>query len=186
MKQLVNLIILAIIVVIVYWFAKDKFQQKDKIVSNHTILIEQIESIGKLELVKYRVSDVMEHSSKNQYLPDASVLLIIKADAVGCIDLSKLKAEDVQVVADTAIIYLPQPEICYVKIDHTSSKVYETKMAFFQEANLVDDAYKFAEAEIHKQVSKSDILEQTKINAQHVLKPLITGLGYSTAIIKFR
>ena len=186
MKQLVNLIILVIIAVIIYWFAREKFQQKDTTVSNHSILIEQIESIGKLELVKYRVSDVMEHINKNQYLPNASVLLIIKADAVGCIDLSKLKPEDVYVHGDTALITLPQPEICYVKIDHAASKVYDTKMAFFQEANLVDEAYKYAESEIYKQVTKSDILQQTKVNAQHVLKPLIIGLGYANVVIEFK
>ena len=62
--------------------------------------------MGKLELVKYRLSDVVEHKNMTAYLPDASVLLIIKADAVGCIDLGKLKAEDVKVMDDSVTISL--------------------------------------------------------------------------------
>ncbi|VTP97303.1 DUF4230 domain-containing protein [Sphingobacterium daejeonense] len=141
--------------------------------------------MGKLELVKYRLSDVVEHKNMTAYLPDASVLLIIKADAVGCIDLSKLTPEDVKVMEDSVTINLPKPEICYVKIDHKSSKVYDTKMAFFREATLVDEAFKAAEEEITRQVNKSDILEQTKNNATHVLRPLLEGLGYSKINLTF-
>ena len=179
MKQLIGLIILSFLILGVYWYANEKFKRKDKVFSNHHILIERIESIGKLELVKYRLSDVIEHKNSTAYLPDASVLLIVKADAVGCIDLSKVEEQDIEIIGDSAIINLPEPEICYVKIDHASSKVYDTKMAFFREADLVDEAYKYAEAEMNKQVIKSDILQQTKANAEHVLKPLLNGLGYN-------
>ena len=86
---------------------------------------------------------------------------------------------------DSVTINLPKPEICYVKIDHKSSKVYDTKMAFFREATLVDEAFKAAEEEITRQVNKSDILDQTKNNATHVLRPLLEGLGYTKINLTF-
>lgn len=178
MRQLVNLIFLTFLIVVIYWFAKDSFGSKDKIHTDHQILIEQIEAMGKLELVKYQVSDIIQHTNKNTYLPDASVLLIVKADAVGCIDLTKVQSSDITTIGDSVIIQLPHPEICYVKIDHAASRVYDTKMAFFQEADLVDEAYRFAEVEIKKKVQQSDILQQTKNNATHILQPLLAGLGY--------
>lgn len=158
---------------------------KSTLQTNHQLLLESIESIGKLELVKYRFSDVVEHKNVSTYLPDASVLLVVKADAVGCIDLTKVKQEDIFTLGDSVSITLPTPEICYVKIDHNSSKVYDTKMAFFREAKLVDEAYQYAEIEIKREVKKSDIMLQTRNNAMHVLKPLLIGLGFNKVNISF-
>ncbi|MCT1526192.1 DUF4230 domain-containing protein [Sphingobacterium hotanense] len=185
MTKLLKVIILLLVVVGLGWFIWQISKPKTNTVSNHQVLLERIESMGKLELVKYRLSDVVEHKVISQFLPDASVLLIIKADAVGCVDLSKLKSEDVEVLEDSVHITLPNPEICYVKIDHKESKVYDTKMAFFREANMVDEAFKAAENEITKQVKKSDILEQTKKNAVDIFKPLMEGLGYNKYSIGF-
>lgn len=185
MTKLVKTLLFLGILGLLGWLVWSNMKPKTQRISSHQILLERIESMGKLELVKYRLSDVIEHKELSTFLPEASVLLIIKADAVGCVDLSKLQAGDVKVIEDSVHISLPNPEICYVKIDHKDSKVYDTKMAFFREASLVDEAFKNAEDEITKQVKKSDILEQTKKNAEHVFKPLLEGLGYKKYSISF-
>lgn len=179
-------VLLAIAVIgLIIWIILIKMTPTSNEVTSHEVLVERIESMGKLELVKYRFSDVIEHKNVSTYLPDASVLLIIKADAVGCIDLTKIDKNSIKVFGDSVSIQLPKPEICYVKIDHTSSKVYDTKMAFFREAGLVDEAYKSAEREIKKEVNKSDILQQTQSNAIHVFKPLLEGLGFKNFKLTF-
>lgn len=168
-----------------YFFISKKFSINTSVESKHQLLVEKIEAIGKLELVRYQISDVLEHKNKTDFLPEASVLLIVKAEAVGCIDLTKITRDNIEIVADTAVVNLPQPEICYVKIDHKNSRVYDTKMAFFREAGLVDEAYKAAEKHVAAEVKKSDILAQTKKNASNVLKPLIEGLGYKNVRLTF-
>ena len=168
-----------------YLFISEKFSINTSVESKHQLLVEKIEAIGKLELVRYQINDVLEHKEKTDFLPEASVLLIVKAEAVGCIDLTKIKKEDIRIEADTAVLNLPQPEICYVKIDHKNSKVYDTKMAFFREAGLVDGAYKAAERQITAEVKKSSILNQTKTNAINVLKPIVEGLGYKNVRFTF-
>lgn len=178
-------VILIVLIGSIGWFIYKKMSLIKTVESKHQLLVERIEAMGKLELVKYRFSDVLEHKISSTFLPDASVLLIVKADAVGCVDLTKLTATDIQVIGDSVTIQLPKPEVCYVKIDHKSSRVYDTKMAFFREADLVGDAFKAAEIEITKQVSKSDLLQQTQVNAMHVFKPLLQGLGYSKISISF-
>lgn len=177
MKFIRVLLVLAVIGLAV-WIILIKTTPTSNQVTSHEVLIERIESMGKLELVKYRFSDVIEHKNISTYLPDASVLLIIKAEAVGCIDLTKLNKDRIEVQGDSVTIQLPKPQVCYVKIDHESSKVYDTKMAFFRESTLVDEAYKSAEREIKKEVDKSDILQQTQTNASNVFKPLLEGLGF--------
>ncbi len=185
MKLFFRLLPWLILVVAGYLFISKKFSINTSVESKHQLLVDKIEAIGKLELVRYQISDVLEHKNKTDFLPEASVLLIVKAEAVGCIDLTKITREDIDIEADTAVVNLPQPEICYVKIDHNNSRVYDTKMAFFREADLVDEAYKAAERQITAEVKKSTILTQTKTNATTVLKPIIEGLGYKNVRFTF-
>lgn len=185
MMRFLKILILLAIIGLLGWLVFDKIGSTTTVESKHQLLVERIEAMGKLELVKYRFSDVLEHKNISTFLPDASVLLIIKADAVGCIDLTKLTADDIRVFGDSVAINLPKPEICYVKIDHKASRVYDTKMAFFREAELVGEAFKAAEVEITKEVNKSDLLQQTRTNAMHVFRPLLQGLGYSKISLSF-
>ena len=185
MKILFRILPWLILLIAGYLFLSKKFSINTSVESKHQLLVEKIEAIGKLELVRYQISDVLEHKNKTDFLPEASVLLIIKAEAVGCIDLTKITKDDIQIDADTAVVNLPQPEICYVKIDHKNSRVYDTKMAFFREAGLVDEAYKAAEKQITSEVKKSDILKQTRTNASNVLKPIVEGLGYKNVRLTF-
>ena len=174
-----------ILLVAGYFFISKKFTINTSVESKHQLLVERIESIGKLELVRYQIKDVLEHKAKTDFLPEASVLLIVKAEAVGCIDLAKVTKNDIRVDGDNAVVNLPQPEICYVKIDHKNSRVYDTKMAFFREADLVDDAYKAAEHKITQEVKKSNILNQTRTNSVNVLKPILEGLGFKAVRFTF-
>lgn len=185
MVRLLKVLVVVAVIGLAAWFMASKFSLKTTVESKHQILLERVEAMGKLELVKYSLSDVLEHKNKTPFLPDASVLLIIKADAVGCIDLTKIKSDDIKVYGDSVVMQLPQPEICYIKIDHKSSRVYDTKMAFFREADLVDEAYKDAERQIAAEVRKSDILQQTKTNALNVFRPILMGLGFNKMTITF-
>ncbi len=183
--KFLKIVFIIVILIAIGWLLLVRFGNRPTSESKHQLLIERIEAMGKLELVKYRFSDVLEHKNVSAYLPDASVLLIVKADAVGCVDLTKLSPQDIEVIDDSVSIRLPAPEICYVKIDHEASKVYDTKMAFFREATLVDEAFKSAEKEVYKEVRNSDILTQTKENAIHVFRPLLEGLGFSKIRVHF-
>ncbi|WP_443938010.1 DUF4230 domain-containing protein [Pedobacter sp. MW01-1-1] len=186
MKRVLSVLPWLILLIAAYLFITKKFTINTTVESKHQLLVERIEAIGKLELVRYQISDVLEHKQKTDFLPEASVLLIVKAEAVGCIDLTKIITGDIKIIGDSAVVNLPQPEICYVKIDHKNSRVYDTKMAFFREAALVDDAYKAAELQVGKEVRKSSILAQTKSNAVNVLKPIIEGLGYKKVSFTFQ
>ena len=185
MKTFFRVLIVLLFLIIIGWLAISELSKPSKIDTRHEVLLEQIEEMGKLELIKYKFSDVIEHKAKAAYLPDASVLLIVKADAVGCIDLSKIVKEDITVVDDSVSIILPKAELCYVKIDHNASKVYDTKMAYFREASLVDQAYKAAENEITRQVKRSDILQQAEANAISVFRPILEGLGFKRINLSF-
>jgi hypothetical protein len=158
-------------------------------VTQSVSLVQKIEAVGKLELVRYQLKDVVEvtRPSGSAYLPDAKVLLVVSGEAVGCLDLTKLRAAHVREGADSVIVELPAPELCYHKVDHANSKVYDTKFTLLNgEAGLVDEAYRQAEAQIKAAAESQQILEQTKANAQLVLRPMLEQLTNKKVVLLFQ
>ncbi len=154
--------------------------------TNHNVVLEKMVVLGKLELVRYQFRDIVEHEIVKPLLPDARALLIVRGEAVGCLDLTKIGPADIASLgADTLIVRLPEPELCDVKIDHSRSKVYNTEYAFLEESELVDEAYRKAEAQIRQTALESGILEQTRANAEKMLKPVLETVSGRKVLLRF-
>ena len=153
--------------------------------TTHDIIVEKIEGMGKLELVKYHFKDVVTHTEVYDWFPDPKVLLIVAGEAVGCLDLTKIDSTSVLVVGDTVSVFLPEPEFCYVKVDHQNSTVYETHFTYWNEAEMVDEAYRLAETEIQKSAEQSHVLDQTREQAQLILKPILEAFTGKTVELVF-
>ena len=149
------------------------FDSEPRKETSHQLVVEKIEGLGKLELVKHSFKDVVTHKEVYEWFPDPKVLLIIAGEAVGCLDLTKIDSTDIFMGRDSITVYLPAPEFCYVKVDHQNSQVYKTEYTYWNEAEMIDEAYKLAEIEIQKAAENSQVLEQTKGQAQLVLKPML-------------
>lgn len=169
--------------------AKDLLTPRETITeTNFKTVLEGVESLGKLELVKYNFKDVVEHTQKNGYssVLDSKVLLIVAGEAVGCMDLTRIKAEDITEVGDSVYVHLPAPELCYSKIDLQKSKVYDSEsLPFIKDDNLIGEAYAKAEKQIEKSALESGILVQTQAMAQTMLKPFLENLTKKTVILTF-
>lgn len=138
-----------------------------------TVVLQEVTKMGKLELVRYRFKDVVEHEQIRQWFPNPKAVLIIEGEAVGCLDLTKITAADITATGDTLVVHLPDPELCSYKVDHQRSKVYNTEFAFFEEAVLINEAYRQAEKQIRQSALNGGILEQTRRNADQILKPFL-------------
>jgi hypothetical protein len=161
------------------------FDNKKSTVITHDVVLEQIETLGKLELVKYKLRDVLEYEVNKKYWFDSKAVLIISGEAVGCIDLRKIKIQDITEKDSSLYIKLPEPELCYVKVNHNESRVYSTTKTGFDEGQIVQDAYKQAEKQIEKVARESNILEQTKQNAELILKPLLSKIAKRKIIFTY-
>jgi hypothetical protein len=149
-------------------------------------IVTEIERIGKLELVKYNFKEITEINKKApEYFynlikigADSRMALISAGSAVGCIDLTKIKSEDLRIEKDTLYVYLPKAELCYYKVDLENTRVYflETN-AMIDEKAFIDEGYKAAERQIKTAALQSGILEQTDANAELFLRPLFEKLG---------
>lgn len=170
------------------WFPK-KEEAPVEVVAHHLVL-EEIEKLGKMELVRYNFKEITEINEKNKpYLwffdvPDSRVVVISHGEAVGCLDLSKIQGRDIVEQGDTVLVRLPEPELCYYKLDMENTTIYsvEKQVYFKKESALVEKALRMAERKMRDAALESGILEQTRENAETMLKPLLEGVSGKTVI----
>jgi hypothetical protein len=165
----------------------DWLQNEEKVAVTHHTILTKIEALGKLELVRYNFKDVVEYTKEIQFLPDSRSVLIVAGEAVGCLDLRKITDKDLVFEGDSVLaVYLPQPEICYFKVNHEQSKVLLLENTYFQDADLVDKAYKYAEKNVLKSAQRSGILKQTEVNAEKILKPMLESFSGRKVILRHK
>ena len=181
----------ALAIVAIYFLVQKAsawFPEKEEVpetVATHNIVLEEIESLGKMELVRYNFKEITELSEKNKpYLlmfevPDSRVVVISHGEAVGCIDLTKIRQRDIVEQGDTVLVRLPEPEMCYYKLDLEKTKIYsiEKQVYYKKESELAEKALRLAERQMRDVALKSGILEQTRKNAETMLKPLLENVS---------
>jgi hypothetical protein len=158
---------------------------EDKTETSQTVVLQEITSLGRLELVRYNFKDVVEQQITKEWLPNAKAVLIVQGEAIGCVDLTKLDIDDIVTESETLVVHLPDPELCVFKIDHNRSRVYNTEYAFLEEAQLVQQGYQQAEKQIRQSALDMGILEQTKDNARKLLTPLLERASGKPVVVKF-
>ncbi|GAA4448929.1 hypothetical protein GCM10023189_07570 [Nibrella saemangeumensis] len=164
------------------WFSR--FRKEEKTL--HSVVLKEVTALGKLELVKYTFKDIVEHEQVKDWLPDAQAVLIIEGEAVGCVDLTQVKATDIEPEGDSLVVWLPQPELCTWRINHERSRVYTTRFAFLDESQLVNAAYQRAERQIRQSALNSGILAQTQQNAEKMLRPLLEQVAGKKVVIRYQ
>ena len=168
-------------------------------VRSTTVIIERIEELGKLELVKYNFKEIYDYQALSEgkiktntalrvydYNPDLKIALIASGEAVGCIDLRDLDMEAVHLSKDTLYFHIPKPELCYYKLDMDKTRIYDFERSGFwshifsdddEVTRIVQNAYKDAEEQIKISALESGILDQTTVNAEKVLRPIIEKIS---------
>lgn len=180
------------IIVLVFFsiFVWEKFKKfnlfaiKD-IQTTHNMVLKEMATLGKLELSKFAFRDVVEQELIRDFLPNPKAVLIVQGEAIGCIDLTKIKESDLSSKDDTLIVHLPEPELCTFKIDHQKTKIYDSEYAFMNEQLLYNEAYRRAEVQIRQSALDMGILEQTEKNAHLVLKPILENISGKKVVLQF-
>ncbi|WP_276498773.1 DUF4230 domain-containing protein [Pontibacter litorisediminis] len=157
------------------YFGKPEAKAEPEVVVNFNTVLTSVEDLGRMELVRYNFKDVVEYEKNvSRWVPNSKIMLIVTGEAVGCVDFTKITEADIEFQGDSLVqVALPEPEICYYKIDQSKTKVFSKENTYFQDADLVQESYKYAEANVKKAALNSGILNQTKVNAEKVLKPIL-------------
>ena len=184
---LVSTIIITGFLVFLFFYIKHQFSVS-RIEISDTGLVQKITSMGKLELVKYEMKDIIEQKEVHPILPDSRVLLLAVGEVTACIDLTQVKRSDIVQGKDSVTVFLPQPEICYAKLDHEKSKIYDIKGVMFEDGakDMVESVYKIAEKKILDDAKEMNVLALARQNAQLIFRPLLEGISAKTVILKFR
>lgn len=194
-RLIIKLLPWLIIIMLGIWgYVTYKSDQKVETIVNRSAVLQKIEALGKLELVRYNfkeITEVTEMSKEYFHLfklgRDSKIALISEGQAVGCIDLTKIKEEDIVMDNDTLYITLPEPEICYYKLDMENTRIYSLQTnPLKDDKKFIQKAYKHAEREIKASALNSGILEQTQTNAELILKPLLEGISGRKVILLTR
>lgn len=175
------------------YFNHSTAEEKTTVVHHNTIL-QKMEALGRLELVKYNFKEITELKKlSKEYFnffklgPDAKIALISGGEAVGCIDLQKLNFQNIHSSEDSVFITLPYPEICYYKLNLENTRIYSLETnPFTDEAEFIEQAFKAAEKEIERAALNSGILEQTMVNGVLFLQPLLEELSGKPVKVAFQ
>lgn len=177
-----------IILILIVWFLFANYTgwpfgetDEPKTEISNTTILNKIESLGKLELVKYNFQEITELTEKNNRFlgifpsGDSKAVLISQGEAVGCIDLTQISSRDITVKGDSFIIKLPAPELCYYKLNMEKTRIYSIEKGVYykDERKMIQKAYQVAERQIKEAALESGILEKTEENAEIILKPFI-------------
>lgn len=181
-------ILILILLSWIYYLTRDS-NENESIINKSTVL-NKVETMGKLELVKYSFKEVTELTEMSkEYFdffkmgPDSKIALISTGYAVGCLDLSLLQLDDIDIRDEIIYMDLPKPELCYYKLDLENTRIFSLQSnPLKDEAEFIQRAYKTAELEIRDAALSSGILDQTKSNAELILRPLIENLTGKTVI----
>ncbi len=177
----VSLFAIAVIAVVVLIALNTYF--KPKMVLNSMTLATQIENIGELHTTKIRFQKVLNPSVRHSFfglfdIPfvDSKALIVMQAEANGCIDLTQVKEGDIKVNANSIEIVLPSPRVCQTKIDHQNMITYDESLtAKIFNPELKDEAIKLAEQNIEQEAVEMGILDNTKDQATALISNLLIG-----------
>jgi hypothetical protein len=161
-----------------------RFRRGDN--TTQSIVLKEVKALGKLELVKYTFKDIVEHEQVNTFLPNANAVLIVEGEATGCVDLTQITVDDITTDGDSVTVQLPKPELCGWKINHDRSRVYDTHFSFLNPSQLVSDAYRKAEHQVKQSALNGGILDQTRRNANQMLRPLLERISGKKVGLTFR
>ncbi len=193
---------IVVLLLIFLWLRRlSDFSTPEKLTVENTTILQEIEALGKLELVKYRFKEVIEAEKTAKkwarYFPlgsDMKAVIIASGEAVACIDLTKIQKQDIEFGNDTIFIDLPPAELCYFKIDLQNSKLYDFKATNSiykyldnedKAAEFIQETYAKAESQIKAAALESGILQDAERMSGEVLQPFLSNISQQTVVLRF-
>ncbi|NDV70416.1 DUF4230 domain-containing protein [Dysgonomonas sp. 25] len=153
--------------------------------TSHNAIVENIERLGTLEVVRYNIKDIVEYKKIRQWLPNAKTAMIVSGEVTVAIDLTQLKPQDIKTGGDYINLRLPCPVIHHVSINHSDSKIYNMEYGLWESEQIADDAYRKAEQYLREQAQKLDYQNAAYENTVTLLTPLLRSMGYNHITIAF-
>jgi len=154
------------------------------ILPNPVVIVEEINSLARLETASYSFQDILQ-IERNQDslfgLFGESLLFVAYGDVIAGVDLSKLGPEDIEVVSPTKVIVrLPESELFVMDLDNERSYVANRDIGLLTkgDSELETLIRQEAEARMTEAALANGILGMADEEARNVLQGLLTELGF--------
>jgi hypothetical protein len=191
--------VVVLVLVGLLWFSRLGKHTPEKLTVENTTILQEVEALGKLELVKYRFQEVIEAEQIAEryldlgyfYIPggqDQKAVYIATGEAVACVDLQKIAPADFNITADTIFISMPAPELCYYKIDLEKSRFYdlETSKNKKKAKEFIDEIYTKAEKQIKIAALESGILQDAEGLSNQIVAPFLEKVSGRPVILTYK
>ena len=150
-------------------------------------VVERIQKLNRLETVVYSLDSVVEGEHTSPLFPDVlagdKILLVVHGQAIGGVDLSKLRAEDVRIDSGdgrSIHVTLPASELFAATLDeeHTRAYARSTGLLVPMDKNLESDTRVKAQQQLRGEALADGILDAARKNARATVATLLYGLGF--------
>ncbi len=153
------------------------------------MVVHEIQALNELVSVKYTVQKVVGLEEKKTPVGSEKLLLIVQAEVLGGVDLSKIRDRDVKILPDTVKLALPPATIVHIVIDDTQTKVWDRQITWWTpwvpyNKDLERQARVVARDAIEHGAVEMGILDQARRNAEVAIRGLLQTLGIKLVIVE--
>ena len=151
-------------------------------------VVRRIQHLSRLETVVYSLDTIVEGSKSSAVLPDLlagdRILLVVHGQAIGGIDLSQLKPEDVRITENNGAraihVTLPASQLFLTSLDNQHTRVYarSTGLLVPVDQNLESETRAKAEQQLQQAALADGILDAARKNARATVTTLLYSLGF--------
>jgi hypothetical protein len=147
-------------------------------------IVAKIQQLQRLETVVYTMDKVVEGTRENAYLPNFlagdKLLLVVHGQTIAGINLSRLKASDVQIDGRGIRVHLPDPEVFATTLDNAKTRVYsrDTGLLVGADPNLESEVRAKAQQDLQQAALDDGILDNARKNAAATVTTMLLGLGF--------
>jgi hypothetical protein len=138
-----------------------------------------VQSMSQLATAKYTIQTIVEVEDRGFFGPLTKdrILLRANADVLAGIDLSAIKADQVQTNGDSLTMTLPPPILVSKDITY---QVYDRQRGWFAATNkdLQSAAETQARADIMATACEKGILREAQTNGENALRAFLLSLGF--------
>ncbi len=169
---------------IVFYFLFPSVESPPKEQASHTLSIEKIQALGRLELLHYVVRDVATYRwTYSIPLTESRILLVIHGEAIICMDFSRIRVSHKDPTTRALTLLLPPPEVCQVKVDPKKTRVYDASFSIVEwwrdgEADRVREALAQAQDSLQKTIQASFPRDLAYTQAKAILTRLLQEAGW--------
>jgi len=155
------------------------------ILPNPVVIVEEINSLARLETASYSFQDVLqiERNTDSLFgLRGETLLFVAFGDVIAGVDLSKIGPDDIQVVSPSKVmIRLPDSELLVTDLDNERSYVANREIGLLAkgDAELETLIRQEAESRMTEAALASGLLDMADEEARNVMRDLLTELGFS-------